>query len=71
MSPSALSAYRLDWRIEGDGDVGLYALGVADPLVPYVRPQENGAKTDVRGLSLTGPDGVGRLARETLELPAP
>jgi beta-galactosidase len=40
-------------------DVGLYASTVADLYVPYMRPQENGYRTDVRLLALTAepPDG--------------
>ncbi|MCH5330089.1 MAG: DUF4981 domain-containing protein, partial [Alistipes sp.] len=40
--------------------VGLYAKRVEDMYVPYVRPQENGHRTDVRWLALT--DGVRGLA---------
>ena len=34
-------------------DVGRYRNRVADHYVPYMRPQENGYKTDVRWLSLS------------------
>lgn len=37
--------------------VGLYAKKAADMYVPYVRPQENGHRTDVRALTLTGAKG--------------
>jgi beta-galactosidase len=43
--------------------VGRYRSSVADHYVPYVRPQENGYKTDVRWLSLTGESGAGLLVR--------
>ncbi len=39
--------------------VGLYTNKVADEFVPYVRPQENGNKTDVRWLTLTNGSGKG------------
>jgi beta-galactosidase len=39
--------------------VGLWSSTVADQYVSYVRPQENGAKTDVRWLALTNSTGRG------------
>ncbi|MCB8946758.1 MAG: DUF4981 domain-containing protein [Ardenticatenaceae bacterium] len=39
--------------------VGLYSSTVDEQYVPYIMPQENGNKTDVRWLSLTNEDGVG------------
>ncbi len=42
--------------------VGLYSGSVADQYVPYIRPQENGYKTDVRWVALTNGEGVGLLA---------
>ncbi|MGD0341577.1 MAG: glycoside hydrolase family 2 TIM barrel-domain containing protein, partial [Bacteroidales bacterium] len=42
-------------------DVGLYESTVADQYVPYVRPQENGYKTDTRWLTLTDDNGTGIL----------
>ena len=39
--------------------IGLYSNSVADHYVPYMRPQENGYKTDVRWFSLTTPEGEG------------
>ena len=39
--------------------VGRYAAAVADLYVPYVRPQENGYRSDVRWLSLTDGQGPG------------
>jgi len=41
--------------------VGLYESTVADQYVPYVRPQENGYKTDTRWFSLTDDSGNGIL----------
>lgn len=42
--------------------VDLYQSKVADQMVPYIRPQENGNKTDVRWVSLSNKDGVGLMA---------
>jgi beta-galactosidase len=42
--------------------VGRYASAVADLYTPYVRPQENGNRTDVRWAALTDSTGVGLLA---------
>jgi beta-galactosidase len=42
-------------------DVGLYESTVADQYVPYIRPQENGYKTDTRWLTLTDDYGTGIL----------
>ena len=39
--------------------VGIYDGKVADQYVPYIRPQENGNKTDVRWLELTNQAGTG------------
>jgi beta-galactosidase len=41
--------------------VGIYESTVADQYVPYIRPQENGYKTDTRWLSLTDDSGNGIL----------
>jgi beta-galactosidase len=41
--------------------VGLYESSVADQYVPYIRPQENGYKTDTRWLTLTDDNGSGIL----------
>ncbi len=40
-------------------DMGVWSSTVTDQFVPYVRPQENGGKTDVRWLTLTDADGHG------------
>jgi beta-galactosidase len=50
------------WDRNSAAYVGRYESSVADQYVPYVRPQENGYKTDVRWVSLTDGDGVGLLA---------
>jgi len=42
-------------------DVGIYESTVDDQYVPYVRPQENGYKTDTRWLTLTNENGSGLL----------
>jgi beta-galactosidase len=39
--------------------LGLYSGKVADQYVPYLRPQENGNKTDLRWLTLTNAEGRG------------
>ncbi len=48
-------------RKEG-APVGLYTGTVDEQYVPYITPQENGNKTDVRWVALTRADGVGLLA---------
>jgi beta-galactosidase len=42
-------------------DVGVYVSTAADQYTPYIRPQENGYKTDTRWLTLTDDSGVGIL----------
>ena len=42
--------------------VGLYEGPVMDQYHPYIRPQENGNKTDVRWAALTNKQGMGILA---------
>jgi beta-galactosidase len=42
--------------------IGVYEASVADLYYPYIRPQENGNRTDVRWVALSGTDGVGLLA---------
>lgn len=39
--------------------LGRWARSVDDLQTPYVRPQENGARADVRWVRLTAPDGTG------------
>lgn len=47
-------------RKEG-AQVGVYSGTVDEQYVPYIVPQENGNKTDVRWVALTDRDGVGLL----------
>jgi beta-galactosidase/beta-glucuronidase len=47
---------------KASAQVGRYAGSVDDQYVPYVVPQENGNKTDVRWAALTDAEGVGLLA---------
>ncbi len=42
--------------------VGVYTGSVDEQYVPYIVPEENGNKTEVRWVSLTGVDGIGLLA---------
>ena len=39
--------------------LGIYKSSVADQYFPYIRPQENGNKTDVRWWRVTNSDGLG------------
>ncbi len=39
------------------GKVGAYDLSIEDMQTPYVFPQENGARADVRRAAITGPEG--------------
>ena len=41
--------------------LGVYQAKVSDYYVPYIRPQENGYRTDVRFLKLTNKTGEGLL----------
>ncbi|MFJ3492756.1 glycoside hydrolase family 2 TIM barrel-domain containing protein [Streptomyces sp. NPDC086091] len=50
------------WDRHDGTDVGLYTTTVAGLGTPYIRPQENGNRTDVRWFALTGADGTGLLA---------
>ena len=47
------------WDRKTSAFVGLYKQSVADQYWPYVRPQENGNKTDVRWLAITDTTGNG------------
>jgi beta-galactosidase len=42
--------------------VGLYTARVGDLLTPYIRPQENGNRTDTRWVALSNGEGKGLLA---------
>ncbi|MFD5291383.1 glycoside hydrolase family 2 TIM barrel-domain containing protein [Streptomyces rochei] len=50
------------WDRNTGTDVGLHSGTVAEQWTPYIRPQENGNKTDVRWVALTDSRGVGLLA---------
>ena len=50
------------WDRKTGAQVGRYASAVAGLYTPYVRPQENGNRTDVRWAALTDSSGVGLLA---------
>ena len=50
------------WDRKTGARVGLYQGEVLDQHHPYIRPQENGNKSDVRWVALTNGDGVGLLA---------
>jgi beta-galactosidase len=49
------------WDRNNGTDVGLYSGEIADQWSGYIRPQENGNKTDVRWAAVTDRDGVGLL----------
>lgn len=49
------------WDRNDGTDVGVYSATVAGLGTPYLRPQENGNRTDVRWAALTGRDGRGLL----------
>ncbi|MBC9726643.1 glycoside hydrolase family 2 TIM barrel-domain containing protein [Streptomyces sp. TRM68367] len=49
------------WDRNNGTDVGVYSGTVADQWTPYIRPQENGNKTDVRWAALTDRGGNGLL----------
>lgn len=44
------------------GRIGLYEGSVADQHFPYISPQENGNKTDVRWAAITNEEGLGLIA---------
>jgi beta-galactosidase len=47
------------WDRKTGARVGLYKMKVMDLYHPYIRPQENGNRTDIRWLALTNKGGVG------------
>jgi beta-galactosidase len=49
------------WDRKTSAFVGYYHSTVTDQFVPYVSPQENGYKTDVRWVVLTNKEGTGLL----------
>ncbi len=50
------------WDRNTSAAVGVYSGHVMDQYHPYIRPQENGYKTDVRWVALTNKEGIGLLA---------
>jgi beta-galactosidase len=50
------------WDRKSGAKIGVYRGQVWEQYHPYVRPQENGNKTDVRWVALTNEEGVGLLA---------
>lgn len=50
------------WDRKTGAAVGVYSGKVEELIHEYVRPQENGNRTDVRWVTLTDKDGVGLLA---------
>jgi beta-galactosidase len=50
------------WDRKTGAFVGVYEGKVIDQYHPYIRPQENGYKTDVRWVALTNSEGMGLLA---------
>ena len=53
------------WDRKSSAFVDLYSGSVADQYWPYLRPQENGNKTDVRWLKITNEEGRGILFKGT------
>ncbi len=49
------------WDRKTGAKIGLYRMAVSDLYHPYIRPQENGNRTDVRWLALESRDGYGLL----------
>ncbi|WP_211341581.1 glycoside hydrolase family 2 TIM barrel-domain containing protein [Myceligenerans xiligouense] len=50
------------WDRKSGTDVGVFSSTVADQWTGYIRPQENGNKTDVRWVALVDGNGSGLLA---------
>jgi Beta-galactosidase/beta-glucuronidase len=51
------------WDRKAGSTVGLYQTTAEDMYVPYVRPQENGHRTDTRWISLTAGKGKGLMIK--------
>ncbi len=49
------------WDRKTSAQVGVYQSLVSDQYVPYISPQENGNKTDVRWVALVNDEGTGLL----------
>ena len=56
------------WDRKTGTGFGVYTGAVADQYVPYVEPQENGQKTDVRWVTITNENGIGLFAAGMPEL---
>jgi beta-galactosidase len=50
------------WDRKTSAAVGLYSGSVEELIHPYIRPQENANRTDVRWVAFTNNDGIGLLA---------
>jgi len=50
------------WDRKTGSPVGVYSGKVMDLFHPYIRPQENGNRTDVRWVALVNDKGIGLLA---------
>jgi beta-galactosidase len=50
------------WDRKQGAAVGFYRSSVSDQYHPYIRPQENGNRTDVRWVALANDEGTGLLA---------
>ena len=49
------------WDRKEGAQIGVYSMTVDDLYVPYIKPQENGNRTDVRWVSFTNSLGIGLL----------
>ena len=60
------------WDRKTGAFIGLYSGTVMDQYTPYIEPQENGNKTDVRWVSLSDSNGVGFkiIGKQPLEINA-
>jgi beta-galactosidase len=50
------------WDRKTSAAVGLYSGSVEELIHPYIRPQENANRSDVRWVAFTNSDGIGLLA---------
>jgi beta-galactosidase len=55
--------YESYWERKSGAKIGLYFGSVADQYWPYIRPQENGNKTDTRWVSLANKNGKGIIIK--------
>lgn len=49
------------WDRHTAANVGVYESKVDDLYFPYIRPQENGTRTDIRWMTLANEDGIGLM----------